>query len=198
MSELAQVSAAIAHRGRRVGFAAGIETFGYDVYRETTVRLAVGGRATRVLAAGAAIDATQVAVRGYGATYAAALGFGAATRPTRDVALSLTVTPLAMWARGALRIDRDRRIALDGEYRLAPTVGIVGTLAHEASRGWSSGLGVTLRPRPWVALSLGRTGGPPGFVLGCGIGVGHGGFAYDVRLHPDLPATQTVGATVGW
>jgi len=196
LADLTTVGFSFARTRPRFGLALGMESFGNDIYRETTVRAAFGYRLGSCSRLGIALEAAELAITGYERTTSVALTGGFLVRPTAKLFASLVGRSLVSWSRGELLLPERRAFSLNADYAATPIVHLTGVVTREVRNRWSSSVGIALEPRSWVSIRLGRTSGPSGFTGGCEIRSRYARFGYGVRFHPDLDPTQAVTVTL--
>lgn len=185
----------------RIGTAAlGASTFGYDLYRESTIEIGLGGGAAvgtfRQIFVGARSRWHVVHIRNYG--QASAVSFTAGLHLPVTPFITLGVVTHGVIVRGTLRSEVPRRLAMGASYRPTASFAVTADLCKEVRSPASVATGVELSPVPPVVVRAGVASSPSLVAGGVGIRLPHIEIDVAAVRHDVLGWSPSLSALFRW
>ncbi len=174
----------------RWGLSCSVDSWGWEVYRESRATIAVGRRMTERWFLGTSVRTKWVQIQSCGSSGVADLTFDVCADPIAGLRVYGQVEGIARsnWGEALLSAPRSVLCAADWKVGL---VDLRGAIVRETGGVHSTDISASFRFYPWLSFTLARASGPAAYLFGVEIGRSHAA-GYTLSLHPVLPATQTV------
>ncbi|MDI6739054.1 MAG: helix-hairpin-helix domain-containing protein [Candidatus Edwardsbacteria bacterium] len=186
LKDLAATATAVSYQRGRYGLAAGIAAVGNQLYREATVRMALGMRVFERAAIGAAVNGHHLGIARYGSATAVGFDAGLIGSPFENLTLAVAAGNLNHPAIGESDEEISQTLSCGASFR--PVSQVTLAVQLQAQENWPVQLrvGQEYRYRDRLFLRAGFTDRPNQASLG--FGAAHGKFRLDyaVRTHPVL------------
>ncbi len=169
LTDLATAAASGSYQKDRWGLGAALVTAGNDLYRESTVRVALGMRVRNNAAAGLALDGQHLGIERYGSATALGLSAGLLGSPLENLTLAVCAGNVNRPLIGNTGQEVDQTLSCGASYR--PLDNITLAFQLQAQRGWPSQLrlGQEYRWRDLLFLRAGYNDRPNAFSMGFGL-----------------------------
>jgi hypothetical protein len=196
INELALGYAGGGYSSNRWGVSGAVDSWGWEVYRESRTTLAIGRKMGKRWSLGTSIRTKWVQIEHFRSSGVADLTLDVCANPVAGLRVYGQVTGIARnnWGEALLNTPRSVLCAADWKVGL---VDLRGAVTRETSNVHTTDVSASFRFFPWLSFTVARASGPAAHLFGVEIGRSHAA-AYSLSLHPVLPATQTIRFRESW
>ncbi len=171
----------------------GIQTAGFNLYRETTVSIAFGGTMDRGFYYGVTINYNNLRIERYGSAGAIGLDAGVAVDLTEHLTLGAFASNVNQPKFGRTIEERLPLVYSIGlSYTVASDLLIVADYQKDIRHEQNIRFGLEYLPAETVAVRVGSGTEPSLFTAGLGVTYAGFGFDYAYLHHPDLSGTHMI------
>jgi competence ComEA-like helix-hairpin-helix protein len=192
LAGLAATAAAASYQRDRFGLGASLVTTGNQLYRESTVRMALGMRAFNRAAIGVAVNGHLLGIERYGSATAVGFDAGLIGSPLENLSIAVATHNINHPSVG--RSDEEIGQTLSCGAAFSPVSQVTLAVQLQAQKGWPVQLrvGQEYRWRDRLSLRAGFSDRPDQVSLGFGAAWGKFRLDYAVRTHPVLNLSHCV------
>ncbi|MCU0608098.1 MAG: helix-hairpin-helix domain-containing protein [Candidatus Edwardsbacteria bacterium] len=192
MSDLAATAASAGYQRGRYGLGASLVTTGNALYRESTLRAALGARYLGSIAAGIGLGGRHLAIERYGSAVAVGLDAGVIGSPHEGITVAIAAENLNRPKLGASGDEIAQTLSCGAAWR--PVGQATLALQLQAQQGWPVQLriGQEYRWRERLFLRAGFSDRPNQASLGFGLAWRTLRLDYAARTHPVLDLSHCV------
>jgi len=190
INELTLVYAGGGYSSDRWGTSCSMDSWGWEVYRESRATLAIGRRMGEKWFLGTSIRTKWVQIQSLRLSGAADLTCDVCADPIAGLRIYGQVRGIARhnWGEALLNVPRSVLCAADWRVGL---VDLRCAITRQTGGIHSADVAASFHFYPWLSFTVARASGPAAYLFGVEIGRSHAA-GYSLSLHPVLPATQTM------
>jgi hypothetical protein len=178
----------------RINIGAGINSFGFPLYRETVFSLTAATMFTESFGAGLNIHANHLSIQSYGSATRAVIDLGAIISATEDLNFGVSLNNINRSTFGA--DDDIPQIFISGfSYKLLEKTTVTVDLVHDVRYSTGYRAGIEFSPLEIVTLRAGTQSEQSQLYGGFGIKVLSFQIDYGIATHTELGLTHSIGIT---
>jgi len=190
INELALAYAGGGYSSDRWGVSCSLDSWGWEVYRESRATFAIGRRMGERWFLGTSIRTKWVQIQSLRSSGAADVTCDVCADPIVGLRIYGQVRGVARKNWGDAFLSTPGSVLCAADWKVGP-VDLRGTIVKGTGGSYATDVGASFRFYPWLSFTLARASGPAAYLFGVEIGRSHAA-GYSLSLHPVLPATQTV------
>ncbi len=177
-----------------LNFAAGFTSFGFSLYRETSLSISAATMFTESFGAGLNIHGNHLSIHTYGSATTAVLDLGAIISAAENLNIGISLNNIGRSTFGA-DDDIPQTFITGFSYSLMENATVAADLVYDVRYSTGYRAGIEFSPHEIVTLRAGTQSEQSRMYVGMGINIFSFQIDYGIATHSELGLTHSIGIT---